>query len=92
MPRRIMSGKVVGCKMQKTAVIEIKKAVTHPLYKKTTFKRKKYMTHDPESKCKIGDYVRIIESRPYSKCKHWELLEIESKKSQEEKKIVKSLE
>ena len=85
MPRRIISGKVVGCSMEKTAVVQVKKAFKHPLYKKATFKLKKYMAHDPESKCKLGDRVRIIESRPYSKRKHWELLNIEAQVFEQEK-------
>ena len=82
MPRRAFLGEVVSCKMQKTAVIQVKKAVKHPLYKKITFEKRKYMAHDPESICKVGDIVKIIESRPHSKRKQWEILSVESKKEE----------
>lgn len=76
MPKKIFTGKVVSDKMDKTVVVEVTRLVQHPLYKKTVKYRKKFMAHDEENRCKVGDIVRIIESRPLSKRKRWVVLEI----------------
>ncbi|MCD4651870.1 MAG: 30S ribosomal protein S17 [Candidatus Cloacimonetes bacterium] len=64
-------GIVVSDKMDKTAVIEVKRQFIHPLYKKTVRKHKKFKAHDSENECHIGDVVEIQECRPLSKDKRW---------------------
>lgn len=76
MPKKIFTGKVVSDKMDKTVVVEVTRLVQHPVYKKTIKYRKKFMAHDEENKCKVGDIVSIIESRPLSKRKRWVVLDI----------------
>lgn len=74
--RKIRVGVVVSEKMDKTAVVAIESHYKHPLYKKILKKVKNFKVHDPDNKCKIGDEVRITETRPLSKTKRWRLLEI----------------
>ncbi len=62
--------------MDKTAVVLVNRLKKHPTYKKYIRSRKKYMAHDPQNRCAAGDKVRIIESRPISKHKRWQVLEI----------------
>jgi small subunit ribosomal protein S17 len=62
--------------MQKSIVVLVERRKLHPLYKKYISIRKKYMAHDPEEQARINDTVRIIECRPISKRKTWQLLEI----------------
>ena len=69
-------GKVVSDKMDKTRVVMVERVQMHPLYKKRYVVRKKYYVHDEKNESKIGDIVRIRESRPLSKLKRWILLEI----------------
>src|ERR1700751_374969 len=69
-------GKVVSTKMQKTIVVEVSRRVPHPLYKRIIGKRKKFYAHDEEGTAKLGDQVRIVESRPLSKLKRWALVEV----------------
>jgi small subunit ribosomal protein S17 len=69
-------GQVVSTKMHKTIVVEVIRRVPHPLYKRIINKRKKFYAHDEESKAKMGDVVRIVEHRPLSKLKRWQLVEI----------------
>ena len=69
-------GNVVSTKMQKTIVVEVSRRVPHPLYKRIIAKRKKFYAHDEEATAKLGDVVRIVESRPLSKLKRWRLEEI----------------
>ncbi len=69
-------GMVVSNKMDKTVVVAIENRSRHPKYKKIVVKTKRYKAHDEENKCKEGDYVRIKETRPLSKTKHWEVTEI----------------
>jgi len=76
MPRRILTGEVVSDKMDKTVVVEVKRQIKHSVTGKRVKKTKKFMAHDDENKCKIADVVRIIESKPISKHKRWEVLEI----------------
>ena len=68
--RRRMTGFVTSNAMQKTVVVEVSRTHRHPLYKKVVFSRKRLMAHD-ELGCQIGDEVRIVESRPISRRKHW---------------------
>jgi small subunit ribosomal protein S17 len=69
-------GEVVSTKMQKTIVVEVIRRVPHPLYKRIISKRKKFYAHDAESQAKMGDVVRIVESRALSKLKRWRLAEV----------------
>ena len=71
MPKRVLQGVVVGDKANKTISVEVVRTLTHPKYKKIIKRSKKYAAHDPENKCKDGDKVDIIESRPISKTKSW---------------------
>ncbi|HIJ59061.1 MAG TPA: 30S ribosomal protein S17 [Nitrospirae bacterium] len=76
MPKKLYKGKVVSDKMQKTVVVAVSTAYQHPLYKKILKKTTKFMAHDEKEVCKIGDTVEIIESRPRSKKKRWEVIRI----------------
>jgi small subunit ribosomal protein S17 len=69
-------GQVVSTKMQKTIVVEVSRRVPHPLYKRIIGKRKKFYAHDAEGSAKTGDIVRIVECRPLSKLKRWQLAEV----------------
>jgi len=69
-------GEVVSTKMAKTIVVQVTRRVPHPLYKRIVTKRNKFYAHDEESTAKVGDIVKIIESRPLSKMKRWVLGEI----------------
>lgn len=73
MPRRVITGVVVSDKMQKSIVVEVVRQKQHALYKKVIRVRKKYIAHDPEDSAKEGDTVKIVECRPISKRKSWEL-------------------
>jgi small subunit ribosomal protein S17 len=73
--RRRLNGVVTSNKMEKTAVVEISRAFRHPLYQKVIHSYRRVMAHD-ELGCEIGDHVRIVESRPISKNKHWVIEEI----------------
>ena len=69
-------GDVVSNKMDKTVVVAIENRAPHPKYGKIVVKTKKYKVHDEENKCKIGDRVRIRETRPLSRTKRWTVAEI----------------
>ena len=69
-------GSVVASKMAKTIVVEVIRRVPHPLYKRIISKRRKFYAHDEQSEAKVGDVVRIIECRPLSKLKRWQLKEV----------------
>ncbi|MBE9044655.1 30S ribosomal protein S17 [Pleurocapsales cyanobacterium LEGE 10410] len=69
-------GDVVSDKMDKTVVVAIENRSPHPKYGKIVVRTKKYKVHDAENRCKIGDRVRIRETRPLSKTKRWTLEEI----------------
>ena len=66
-------GEVISTKMAKTIVVEVTRRVTHPVYKRIINKRRKFYAHDEEARAKIGDLVRIIECRPLSRLKRWQL-------------------
>lgn len=76
MPKKIYTGKVLSNKMDKTVVVGVTRIFQHSLYKKTVKSITKLKAHDKENKCKIGDQVQIIESRPISKDKHWQVIKI----------------
>ena len=69
-------GTVVAKKMQKTVTVEVERQVRHPLYRKTIRRKQTFLVHDEAEKCKVGDVVRIIETRPISKLKRWRVLAI----------------
>ena len=75
MPKRILYGVVVSDKSDKTVVVEVERRYTHPLFKKTVRRTKKYKAHDEENRCKVGDRVQIVETAPISKHKRWAVLE-----------------
>ena len=74
--KKILTGRVVSNKMNKTIVLEITQRQRHHLYKKYLTKTKKIKAHDEKNECNINDIVKVIESRPLSKDKSWRLLEI----------------
>jgi len=74
--RRRLIGVVTSDKMEKTVVVTVERHYRHPLYKKVVRDAKKYMAHDEENTCQMGDRVAIIESRPYSRHKRWSVVEI----------------
>jgi small subunit ribosomal protein S17 len=78
--RKIREGLVVSDKMDKTVVVAVETRKVHPLYKKAIRGIKKYKAHDENNACKIGDKVKIVETRPLSKEKSWRVTEIISKK------------
>ena len=69
-------GSVVAAKMAKTIVVEVTRRVPHPLYKRIVSKRKKFYAHDEQGLAKVGDVVRIVECRPLSKLKRWQLQDV----------------
>jgi small subunit ribosomal protein S17 len=71
MPKRVLEGVVVSDKNDKTIVVEVERRFTHPLFKKTVRRTKKYHAHDEANVFKIGDKVSIVESAPISKNKRW---------------------
>ena len=74
--RKVRVGSVVRTKMDKTAVVEMVWKQRHPIYRKQMRRVARFYVHDPENKCQTGDLVRIQETRPISKLKHWRLIEI----------------
>src|SRR6056297_3615222 len=87
MPRRILTGEVVSDKMDKTVVVEVKRQIKHTVTGKRVKKTKKYKAHDEENKCKIADVVKIIESKPISKHKRWNVFEIVKRDILDEEEI-----
>ena len=81
MPKKVYTGKVISDKMDKTVVVAVERLTQHPLYKKTIKKIAKFKAHDEENKCKAGDKVSIIESRPLSRDKRWRVIEVIEKES-----------
>jgi small subunit ribosomal protein S17 len=75
------SGIVISDKMEKTIVVSIENRVTHKKYGKVITKTKKYKAHDEKNECHMGDLVTIIETRPLSKTKRWNLKSIKQKSS-----------
>lgn len=74
--RKTRVGVVTSTKMDKTIVVEYVARVPHPKFKKIVKKSKKFYAHDENSTAKVGDKVRIVETRPLSKLKCWELVEV----------------
>lgn len=74
--RKERTGEVVSNKMQKTIIVSVKRRFPHPQFKKVVTTFKKFYAHDEKSEAKVGDIVRIEETRPLSKTKRWRLVEI----------------
>lgn len=74
--RKLRTGLVVSDKMQKTVVVQIVRRMPHPVYGKMVTRSKRLKAHDEENSAKVGDTVRIMETRPLSKDKRWRLVEI----------------
>ena len=74
MTKKVLKGKVIKDKNDKTVVVLVKRRFSHSFFKKVITSSKKYHAHDENNKFKIGDNVKIIESRPFSKKKRWEVI------------------
>jgi len=74
MTKKILSGKVIKDKNDKTIVVLVKRKYSHPFFEKVITSSKKYHAHDEKNNFKIGDEVKIIESKPFSKKKRWEVI------------------
>jgi small subunit ribosomal protein S17 len=74
--RKIQIGKVVGDKMDKTAVVKVERRQQHPKFKRYLLRSRKILVHDEKNQLQIGDKVRIIEARPLSNRKSWRLLSV----------------
>ncbi len=74
--RKTLEGVVISNRMQKSVVVRVERQVRHPLYQKTLRKSSKFMAHDEENKCRVGDRVMIRETRPLSKNKCWWVVSI----------------
>ena len=74
--RKVREGIVVSDKMDKTVVVLVERLVQHSVYKKYVRQRKKYKAHDPDNRCRIGDQVSIVETRPLSREKRWRVQNI----------------
>jgi len=77
--RKVVTGKVVSNKADKTVIVAVERRVIHPKYKKTIRKTSRYMSHDEDNECGIGDFVMLMETRPLSKRKRWRLVKIVEK-------------
>ena len=77
--RKKRVGIVLSNKMDKTAVVQVDRLVKHALYKKYIRRRVKYVCHDEQNRCQIGDKVAIIETRPFSKMKRWRISKVVEK-------------
>ncbi|MGD8698801.1 MAG: 30S ribosomal protein S17 [Gemmatimonadales bacterium] len=74
--RKVREGAVVSDRMDKTIVVSVERRFAHPLYGKQVKRHKKYYAHDEENTARVGDVVRIMETRPLSKNKRWRLVEV----------------
>ena len=79
--KRTLTGKVVSDKMDKTITVKVERQVKHPIYGKFIKRSTKVHAHDEANECKIGDTVTVVESRPLSKNKTWQLVEVVEKAS-----------
>ena len=77
--RKVMIGTVVSDKMDKTVVVAVETSVRHDVYKKTVKRTYKLKAHDEENACKVGDKVKVMETRPLSKDKRWRVVEVVEK-------------
>ena len=74
--RKVRQGRVISNAMDKTVVVEIQRRITHPLYRKTINRSEKLLAHDENNGLRVGDRVRVAETRPLSKRKHWRVIEV----------------
>lgn len=74
--RKVRIGRVVSDRMDKTVVVKVETLTRHPLYGKTIKRTNKYKAHDERNECRIGDVVKIMETRPLSKEKNWRVVEV----------------
>ncbi len=74
--KKVFTGKVISNKMDKTAVVQIERTVVHAVYQKVVKRFTRLKVHDQNNQCQVGDKVKIIETRPFSKEKHWSVVEI----------------
>ena len=74
MSKKILKGKIINDKSNKTVIVLVKRKYSHPFFGKVITSSKKYHVHDENNKFKIGDIVKIIESKPLSKKKKWEVI------------------
>ncbi len=74
--RREWVGRVISNKMNKTVVVAVERSVIHPMYRKILRRVTKLKAHDEQNTCRVGDRVRMIETRPISKDKHWRVVEV----------------
>ena len=81
MPKRVLSGTVVSSAANKTIVVKVTRRVKHKLYKKIISLSKKYHVHDEGNNFKVGDNVKIVESKPISKLKSWVTLKADMEKN-----------
>lgn len=77
--RKTRVGRVVSDKMNKTVVVAVETAKQHPLYRRVIRRTTRFKAHDEQNACRLGDMVRIMESRPISKDKAWQVVEVISK-------------
>ena len=77
--RKVRVGRVISDKMEKTVVVQVTDRKSHPLYKKVMQHRVKFKAHDEKDECRIGDLVRIMETRPISRDKRWRVVEVVEK-------------
>ncbi len=77
--RKVRVGRVVGDKMDKTVVVSVQWRTSHALYRKAINRRTRFKAHDAANECRVGDLVRLVETRPYSKTKRWRVAEIISR-------------
>jgi small subunit ribosomal protein S17 len=80
--RKERQGVVVSDKMQKTIVVRVSRRIRHPLYGKEMMQSRKYYAHDEKNEAKVGDTVRIAETRPTSRLKRWRLVDVVAKAKQ----------
>jgi len=76
MPRKVYTGEVISDRMDKTVVVAVTRLTQHPVYKKTIKRITKLKAHDEKNECRIGDVVKVVESRPLSKGKRWMVVEV----------------
>ena len=74
--RKVIIGKVVSNKMEKTVVVSVESRVKHPLYQRIIRRTKKFKAHDANNSCRVGDKVKLMETRPLSKEKRWRVVEV----------------
>jgi small subunit ribosomal protein S17 len=74
--RKVREGVVTSTAMDKTIVVEVRRLVRHPLYKRVVRSSTRYQAHDAQNECGVGDRVRIMETRPLSRTKRWRLVSV----------------